>query len=292
MKRDINKLWSICILLAGLLLFNACGSDDPASTDNGSTAGDPPEVPLLQGVEIDDSYFEDNQPTQEELQENGEAYEPYLMSKGIVTGMNAGLMEAFGLPSFFLSVSAQRDAEFQDGVWVWSFPFTVSGELIDEEEDFDVDVYITAEVNEAADNVVWEFHFSGTGTPYGDIEDFTIFDAETSLDNSSGELRFYSPENPGTPILDLTWDMTATDEKSLIISFVETNEESEQNGSPITYTIEYSQVDTFHTFMIEGSEQPQIQITWDSAALEGTYSDPEQDCAWEEDLIAECTVVE
>lgn len=292
MKRDTKQLLSICIVIAGLLLFNACGSDDPASTDNGSSEGDPPDIPMLQGVEIDDTYFEENQPTQEELQENGEAYEPYLMSKGIVTSMNAGLRDAFGLPFFFLSVSAQRDAEFQDGVWVWSFPFTVTGELVDEEEDFDVDVYITADVNEAANNVIWEFQFSGTGTPFGDIEDFTIFDAETSLDNASGELRFYSPENPDVPILDLTWNIVAEDEKSLTISFVVIDEESEQNGSPETFTIEYIKDSSFHTFSFEGSEQPPVLITWDSAAQEGTYSDPERECMWGEDLTAECTTVE
>lgn len=296
MKRNTIQLWSICLVIAGLLLFNACGSDDPASTDNGSTAGDPPEIPMLQGVDIDDSYFQDNQPTLEELQENGDAYEPYLRSKTLVTGMKAGLMEAFGLPSFFLSVSAQRDAEFQDGVWVWSFPFTVSGELIDEEEDFDVEVYITAEVNEAADIVVWEFQFSGTGTPFGNIEDFTIFEAETSLDNASGQLKFYSPENPDTPLLDLIWDVIASDDKEISVIFVDTgdeeNGENGENGSPQIITIDYSQDETIFTFLISGGEYPPIDITWDTSGPEGTYSDPERECIWGEDLMAECTVVE
>lgn len=290
MKTNTIQLWSICLVIGVLLIFNACDSDDPTSPDNGSTAGDPPDVPSIQSVEIDDSYFQDNQPTQEELQQNGEAYEPYLTSKTLVTGLKGVLMEAFGLPSFFLAVSAERDAEFEDGVWVWNFPFTVSGDLIDGEEDFDIEVYITAEVNEAADIVVWKYQFSGTGTPFGDIEDFTIFEAETSLDNASGKLKFYSPETPDTPILDLIWNIIASDDKSINLTFVDSGDE--ENVSPQIITIDYSQDETFFTFSISGGEYPPMDITWDTSVPEGTYSDPERECIWGEDLMAECTVVE
>lgn len=298
MVRDSKQLWILYLVIACLLFFQACGDDDPASTMNGNgpDVGDPPEIPTLQGVSMDDSYFQENQPSNDDIQENPEAYQPYLMSKNIVTNMNEGLGEAFSLPVFFLSVSAQRDAEFQDGVWVWNFPFTVSGDLIDEEEDFDVDVHITADVNEASDNVSWEFLFSGTGTPFGDIEDFRIFDAETTLDNAAGELGFYSPENPDIPLLDITWDIIASNDKSISVIFIdsddEENGENGENGSPQIITIDYSQDDTFFTFSISGGDFPPIQITWDTSVPEGTYSDPERECIWGEDLMAECIVVE
>ncbi len=284
-KRDAIKLICICSVIAGLFLFQACG-DDPAAPE----VGDPPAIPLLQGVDMDVSYFQENSPPDEEMQENPEAFEPYLTAQFIATATSMALEEALQLPQFFLLVTSQREPEFQDGVWVWDFPFTVDGELIDEEEDFDVDVFVTANVNENANRVVWEFQISGTGTPFGDLEDFTIFSAETSLDNSSGEIQFFSPENPDVPILDVEWDITATNEKDISLTIIATDDE-EPNGSPQTILIGFTEGDgnEFSLTFNDGSEEAPIVIEWNSDTLEGSITSEGVTCYWGEDLaVIEC----
>lgn len=283
-KRDAIKLICIFSVIAGLFLFQACG-DDPAAPE----VGDAPEVPLLQGVDMDDSYFQENSPSDEQMQENPEAFQPYLTAQNIAMAMSMVLEESLQLPQFFLLVTSQREPEFQDGVWVWDFPFTVDGELIDEEEDFDVEVFVTANVNENANRVVWEFQFSGTDTPFGDIEDFTIFSAETSLDNTSGELQFFSPDNPDVPILDVEWDIAGVTEKDISVTIIASGDE-EANGSPVTLLIDYTEDDNeFSLTFNDGSEEAPFVIEWNSETLEGSITSDGVTCFWGEDLaVTEC----
>jgi hypothetical protein len=287
-NRDAVRLFCICSVIAGLFLFQACG-DDPASPE----AGDPPEIPLLQGVDMNDSYFQENHPSDEDMQEDPTPFEPYLTAQGIAVSTSMVLEESLQLPQLFLLVTSQREPVFQDGVWVWDFPFTVDGELIDEEEDFDVDVFVTANVNENANWVVWEFRFSGSDTPFGDVENFTIFSAETSLDNSSGELQFFSPENPDVPILDVEWDIAGVTEKDISLTIIASGDEEpngETNGEPVILIIDYTEEENeFSLTFNDGSDEAPYVIEWNTQTLEGSITSDGVTCFWGEDLaMTEC----
>jgi hypothetical protein len=289
MKRDGMRLFTVFSLVAGLLLLQACGDDDPASPG----ADNPPDMPLLQGVEIDSGYFQQNNPADQDVQENPEAYAPYLTAQQIVLGMDNVISDAVELPRFFLTVSNQREPEFVDGTWIWQFPFTVDGSLIDEEEDFTVDVYITADVDEVSNRVNWEFLFSGTGTPFGDIENFRLFEIMTNLDNTSGDLQFYSPENPNVPLLDVSWDIAAADEKTISVTMITEVEEGDNdngNGDIITLAIDYSENgDEFSLVFNDGSQETPVDVNWNTGSLDGSITDPMQTCFWGSDLaVTEC----
>jgi hypothetical protein len=45
MKKDTMRLFTICSVILGLILFQACGDDDPVSPG----ADNPPDMPLLPG---------------------------------------------------------------------------------------------------------------------------------------------------------------------------------------------------------------------------------------------------
>jgi hypothetical protein len=299
MKRDKFKLLAVFSLVAGLLVFQACGDDDPVSTDIGGDdqdpvdtdpgVGDAPEIPLLQGVEMDVSYFEENNPTAEEIQENPEAYEAYLTARGMAMGVGTLFSSALDLPGFFLAVASQRDAEYDDGTWIWEFPFTVDGDLVEEDEDFEVDVYIEADVNEASNEINWEFYFSGTGTPYGDVEDFLLIEISTNLDNTSGNLKFFSPENQEVPILNFDWEAEAEDEQTISANIVYTEDE-EENGEMQSSTIDYTKSGhDFNIIINDDSVETPIEIDWNDDTLEGSLTDPESIYCWGSNLrMTEC----
>jgi hypothetical protein len=242
-----------------------------------------------QGVEIDSGYFQQNNPSDQDVQQNPEAYSPYLTAQQVVLGTGMALGEAVDLPRFFLTVSNQREPEFVDGTWVWQFDYTVDGALLDEEEDFTVDVYITADVNEASGIVNWEFLFSGSGTPFGDIENFRLFEIESSLDNTSGDLQFYSPENPDIPLLDIAWDIDGADEKTISTTVITEDEEGE-NGDMITLMIDYTESgDDLQLVFNDGSQETPIEVNWNTETLEGSITNPMQTCFWGSDLtVTEC----
>ena len=283
MKRENKRILCTSVLIAGLFLIQACDRD-PVSPE----IGDAPEIPLLQDVEIDNSYFQENSPSGEDMEQNPGAYDSYLTARNMVSILKDRLEEAMELPRFFLLVTSQREAEFQDGVWVWDFPFTVDGDLIDEDEDFDVDVFVTAQVNENANTVNWEFLVSGTGTPFGDLEDFKIFEAETSLDNSTGEIQFFSPENPETPVLDLEWDNRSSTEKSFSATLI-VDDNEENNGSLSITIIGYFEEDPDFSLSFSDGFDSTFEVTWNSETLEGSIATAEETCFWGEDLaVTEC----
>jgi hypothetical protein len=283
MEREKKRFLYTLIVITGLFLIQACDTD-PASPE----IGDAPEIPLFQNVEIDNSYFQENSPSGEEMEQNPGAYDPFLTARNMVSILKDRFDETLELPRFFLLVTSTREAAFQDGNWVWNFPFTVDGELIDEEEDFDVDVFVTARVNENANTVNWEFLVSGTGTPFGDLDDFKIFEAETSLDNSAGELQFFSPDNPEIPVLDLEWDINSPTDKTFSATLIVDDNEENNNSVSITIIGYFEEVPDFSLSFSDGSDST-IEVTWNTDTLSGSIATAEETCFWGEDLAeTEC----
>lgn len=283
MEREKERFQCTLIVIAGLLLIHACDRD-PASPE----IGDTPEIPLLQNIEIDNSYFQENSPSGEDMEQNPGAYDPYLTARNMVSILKDRFDEVLELPQFFLLVTSTREAEFQDGNWVWDFPFTVDGELIGEEEDFDVDVFVTAQVNENANIINWEFLVSGTDTPFGDLEYFRIFEAETSLDNSTGEMQFFSPDNPETPVLDLEWDINSPNEITFSATIIVDENGGNNNSLSITIIDYFEEVPDFSLSFGDGADS-MVEVTWNTETLEGSIATDEETCYWGEDLaVTEC----
>jgi len=272
----------ICYMAAACILLIGCGDDTVSPGEDVQ-----PEIPLLQGIQINSTYFESNNPSDQDLQEP-EPYFPYLEARGAVTEAAAGLQEALEFPRFFLLVTSQREPEFEHDSWIWSFDYSIDGALIGQNEDFTVEVFVTANVNESSDQVEWEFRLSGTDTPYGDLDDFRIFDALTNIDNSAGHFQFYSPEIPDYPFLDLTWEISVPDEKEILVTFFDSNGDDEMGESDI-FTLDYIEnIPDFSLTLLQASDVL-AEINWNSETETGSIDNADGLFCWGEDMrVTDC----
>ncbi len=283
MRTTTTKLTTSFLVIIGMLILHACSDDNGVAPDPGME----PQVPVLQQVDIDNSYFQNNEPDPEAESENPDLFQPFLTAKSIVTSMKEGVQGAIELPSFFLLITSQRDPVFSDGLWEWDFTYTVAGSLIGEDQDFDVDALVTADLNEDANSVDWEFRFSGENTPFGNLENFLLMTLNTTLDNSSGSLQFFSPEAPGNPIVDLEWDVNLPESRSVSLTFAEQDEESDEMSIMNANYLE--QEDEFSLTVSDDSPETPITVDWNTSTPGGSITNPAQTCIWGEDLAAECS---
>lgn len=266
MKNSYSKLLSMIVIC--LLVLQACG-DDPVAVDEPVQ----PDMPQLEGVEMDDSYFEENNPPEEEMQD--EEYMPFLMAKQGVMGMKMVFESAIQLPGLLLGASAVQEGEYENGVWTWEFVQFLTPQVTGEEEGFEVLITITAEVNEGMDSIDWEFVISES--PFGT---FTFMTMTTNLAYSEGEMNLFDPET-SAQVLELSWDVVSETVKTLNFSFVDV--EGEGGEMSVTYSEDAPQYSL--TVVGQGEDFP-IEITWDTDALEGMFSNPQTTVCWGEDLRA------
>lgn len=281
MKKDAFGFIYAGLAAAAFVILAGCGND--------TVSPDPeiePEVPRLQGVQINSAYFEQNNPSDQDLQDP-EPFFPYLEAQEVVTEAAANLQSALEFPRFFLLVTSQREPQFENDRWVWSFDYTVDGALAGQEEDFTVDVFVTAVVNESADQVDWDFHLSGTGTPFGDLEDFRIFDASTNLNNSSGNFLFFLPENPDIPFIDLTWEIPVPNEKEIIATLVESDEAVDDESQ--IFTLDYIENETEFSLTLLRASDLLSEISWNSESETGSIENEDGLFCWGDDMrVADC----
>ncbi|MDR9418456.1 hypothetical protein [Gracilimonas sp.] len=180
------KLLSLLIVLS--LLLNACGGDDPASTDD----GDPPQFPEFENIEADLSYFENN--SQSLNQENTANFsEAYFYATGLSAVTASGLFYT----SFFSSAN-QSEAEFNDGEWRWEYSYSYEGES--------VSIVLTS--REVGDNILWEMTWSFDDGQGNSFEDYTMIEGSTAKDGSSGSWTFNSlnpDSNQEEPFMETNW---------------------------------------------------------------------------------------
>lgn len=275
-------LW---VAMAVFVLMTNCG-DDTVSPD----VGVEPEIPLLQDVQINSTYFEENIPSDQDLQ-NPDPYFPYLTARETVISADASLQSVLEFPGLFLLVTSQREPEYENDVWVWSFQYTVEGTLIDQEDDFIADVFVTADVDESADQVEWDFRLSGTGSPFGDLDDFQVFDASTNLNNSTGQFRFFSPENPDTPILDLLWEIPVPNEKEIMVTLLDFPENGEENelDEPLILTLDYIENESEYSLTLLQASELQAEINWNTENETGSIDSEDGVYCWDEDMrVTDC----
>lgn len=277
MKCQYSLLSHIFVLFASFVLLQTCS--DSASTDE---PGPSPEVPQLEAVSIDDSYFQENNPENPEDEE----FTAYLISQEGITVTAQELLTILELPEAVFSAVSNAEVSEEDGVWTWEFMFTILGEMIDEEGDLDAETRVTAQPGDLNNETSWSVFFTIDESPYGPMDNFNAFNVTVNQDESEGTIELFDPENPDTRNVDLSWTMSSADEKSISINAIEEGENGDQLIE-ITYT--ESGPEFTLSFVESMDEATQVLISWNTETGSGSIDTPDGLFCWDNTLrMTEC----
>ena len=237
-------------LLIALFMLSGCSDDSPTGVDE----GEPPTIPEASPVEVDNSLFENNNPT-------GEEYQTFNEAGALASGADANLMGATSMGQSFLAFTAGQNAEFEDGLWVWTFSFTDEGESIS--------LRTTAE--ELARGVEWNVYISGPFDGEESLSEFRYLSGYVSDDGLSGNWQYFFPEEPDQPSVEYQWDTVSETE----FTFSSIINLPEQDGE---LRIDYSRDNDDNNLEYSGYDFNQdAVIYWNSATGEGFLDREGQD---------------
>lgn len=196
----MKHIQSLLILmsLSIALLVSGC-SDDNSS---GATPDDPPEVPESIPAEVDLSYFNDADVGFED------GYETFANAKTYVQTGSSSLYTGLGLGDFYFGMTAESDADFDDGWWVWTYDY----------QDEHGQVSLKTQSREVSGRYEWQVYLSGSAFNEGDsLDEFMFLDGYTTVDESEGEWNMYMPDESGvsTALLNYEWNITTETEYEL-----------------------------------------------------------------------------
>ncbi|REL24294.1 hypothetical protein DYD21_18985 [Rhodohalobacter sp. SW132] len=228
---NLFTLFAIC---TALFLITGCSDDSPTGAD----PEDAPDFPQAQPVEIDNSLFEGENVT-------GSEYEAFNLASSYAQSaqMNVQTSMMFGM-SYFTFLQ-QNQAEYEDGVFNWTFSFTEGGESLT----------IRATAEESAGQVLWTLYMSGYWDDMEEsLDEFKLLTGTVSEDGQSGQWRYYTPEYPDDPFLQYDWAVSGDDQVSFTSTIMEPEEEYQlivdyqRDGTDNWLT--YSGVDTMDDVLI------------------------------------------
>lgn len=238
-----------------LFMVTNCSDDSPTGADE----TDPPTVPDAVPAEIDNSVFENNNPSGEEYNAFNEA--------GVLTQTAAAQLAgstAFG--QSFLNFTQSQEATFEDGVWAWTFSAAEGGE--------EFTIRTTAE--ELSGGVEWNVYISGSFDGES-VSEFKYLTGFISDDRQSGEWKYFTPETTNQPVLEYQWETIDEDQVTFSMIFTDPDE-----GIQSSVEYERNGVDNALEFIGFDSDG-NIQVYWDSSTGTGYIDrDGEDRRCWDE----------
>jgi hypothetical protein len=252
----ITSILSIAVLL---FMLQGCSDDSPTGAD----AGEPPQIPEAAPVEIDNSIFQDNNPS-------GEEYEAFNEAGALTIGANMNMMGATSMGQSFLMFTQGQNASFEDGKWVWTFSYSVEGESFT--------IRTTAE--EVSGGTEWNLILSGN-LEGETIEEFRYLSGFVSSDGKSGNWKYYFPENPDQPYLVYEWQ-SISDTQFTFSSVINLPEEDGE------FRIDYERNGDENYLEYSGYDFNQdVLIFWNSSTGVGYIDRPGEDRqCWDESFAA------
>lgn len=242
-------------ILSLLLFFSNCSDDSPTSAD----PSEAPEVPESSTpVEIDNAIFEDNNVS-------GEEYAAFNEAGTFVASANSQIQASSLSSDLYLSFTQNQDAEFNDGVWEWTY-------FADGSEGFSIRT-----TGEELDNgIEWSIYISGEFED-GSVSDFRYMSGFVSNDRSSGTWQFFSPEDPDQPMLEYQWAVISDNETTFSTIYNNLEDGSESR-------VDYNRTENENTLEYTGfGADSDVIIFWDSSAETGYIDqDGEDHRCWDE----------
>ncbi len=245
----------ILITVATLcLLFVTACSDDPAS----SGEGERPEVPDTTPAEVDNSYFENNSPPATEEFSGFNNASSHAQTANVALANNTALGESY------LMFTQFDDAEFQNGMWVWTFSIEEDGEMLT--------IRTTAE--EVSGGIEWKIYFSGV---FDDevVDEFLFVSGFVSNDGNSGGWSYYFPNDDGISVKFLEYEWSMQGEDNVTLSYTIFDEDGNVAGN-----VEYVQNGPEHTITMENfGFNDFVEVFWNTDTGVGyVIEDGEQTC--------------
>lgn len=228
----------ILMSLSIALLVSGC-SDDNSS---GATPDDPPEIPEAAPAEVDVSYFNDADVGFEE------EYETFTSAKLYAAAGSGHLTSRLVFGESYFNMSAQTDADFDDGWWVWTYNY--QGE--------DGSLNLKTQSREVSGRYEWQVYISGSAFDEEGLDEFLFLDGYTTLDESNGEWNMYLPDESGvsTAYFNYEWNITSETEYELN-SIIYLDDEDE-------YTINYERNGAENLMNYNGFDDSDIIIFWNT----------------------------
>lgn len=152
--------------------------------------GDAPEIPEATPVEVDNSLFQNNNPT-------GEEYQPFNEAGALALSANSNLMGATSMGNIFLGFTQNQQAEFENGLWVWTFSYSDQNESIT--------IRTTAE--EMPNGVEWNVYLSGNFEDEESLDNFRYLHGFVSHDGNTGSWQYTYPDETGEFSTEYEWEI-------------------------------------------------------------------------------------
>lgn len=194
----LKKYCQVGILLLLFMGTMGCGNDNAT----GPEVGDPPALPDLEVIEPDVSYFQNNN-----LKQKTNANDNYFAAQQVVIG-GAYSLALSSMHGGYMSQAETTDAEYDDGVWIWSYSSSFEG--------LTAEFRITAE--ELSNGAVqWAMYWSFDNGEES-VDNYKMFEGTVSADGSSGNWTFNTLQtetNQELPLVTSDWTVSSDTEKQL-----------------------------------------------------------------------------
>lgn len=249
-----NILFCLCFL--GVL---GCGNDNATGPD----PGEPPTIPSLEMAEPDISFFQENQ--QQGKSNAGDAHSFSTARQTVIGGAFQIMIGSFY--GSFLNQASTEDAEFNDGVWEWSYSSSFEGMYAE---------YKTTAEELSNGSVRWAVYWT-IDDGERSFEDYKMMEGTVTEDGSEGDWTFNSlnsETNQETPAIISKWKVDSDTEKKLSIELF--------SGDDGKTEIDYEQDGSVYTMIFSSSsQQNDVTVIWNTETGAGSINQEGVKSCWD-----------
>lgn len=231
------------LLFFALILISVSCSDS-TSSDGG---GQPPQIPDLEAIQPDISYFTNNNPMKQT------DYDHFYEGKNYATAFSS--MTSLGSAAHIWPIMMLTEGKKSGDSWVWDF--TVPS------EEGVFSMVLTS--RESGSDFLWDMTISMTGSDVN-IKDYKMLEGRSSKDGNRGSWTFHSMDFEGShqgPVLVSEWDRKSDTEIEIETKFFHENGSEEGRFTYTQNGANYSLVGS----AFDSSEA--IRIVWNTDTMLG-----------------------
>ncbi|WP_069131235.1 hypothetical protein [Rhodohalobacter halophilus] len=259
MMKFTNRLIQLlAISTVAFLLATACSDD----TSTGPDESDPPEIPEVEEITVDRSYFESADAG------TSEEYYTFNSADNYSASANSALQSYLNLGGFYYQmIESTDDANYENGMWVWEYTYDT------------ITIRYTLEQTNAGSE--WNMYLDGSDPETGEnYDNVRLMSGFTSADNDNGEWAYYDPEtSQTTPVIYYEWNYDSDDDYWMELTFTE-------DGANEQVTLSYVKNGPNNT--VESNNMYGSGLTtvyWNSESLTGYFDENGERTCWNDSFV-------